>query len=48
MMGMQNSMERDAMEWSELLHKADSRFKLVAVRTAPASVLALIEVLWEG
>ena len=47
MMAMQNAMERDAGEWAALLQEADSRFEIRAVRTAPNSMLALIEVVWK-
>ncbi|KAH8694169.1 O-methyltransferase-domain-containing protein [Talaromyces proteolyticus] len=48
MLAFQNARERTAQEWSALLKRADGRFQLTRVHQPPRSVLAVVEVTWDG
>ncbi|KAF3404734.1 O-methyltransferase gsfB [Talaromyces pinophilus] len=43
-----NSHERDLGQWSDLLAMADNRFEIKNVTQPPGSMLAIIEVVWNG
>lgn len=42
-----NSRERTREEWSELLSRADKRFKIESIISPPYSVHSIIEVVWQ-
>lgn len=46
MLELHNAKERGMNDWVELLAKADSRFKLLNVRTPRGSRLAVMEIGW--
>jgi hypothetical protein len=48
MMAVFNSKERSMEEWTQLVTKADPRFRLKSVVQLPPSSLAMLEVVWES
>ncbi|GAM41030.1 O-methyltransferase [Talaromyces pinophilus] len=48
MLGLLNSRERTAEDWSALLKGADERFQLTTIHQPPQSALAIVEVTWSG